>query len=98
MSISKNSAGFENILEISKTSAVVFANGEFKKPGNSNLGFKIKAAAAGTIQVHYQGDADDRIVGLVVGINDVQVWLSDRVDRIVQSGTTIAANNILVGW
>lgn len=93
----KNSADFTNILEIASTSDVTYNTGIFRlsqEPG----GFKIKVAVTGTIKVHYLGDAADRIVDLVVTDNDTNVWLADRIDRIVETGTTVETASILIGW
>lgn len=102
MSINKNSAGFETIFEVATTDDVAFASGEFYatyETGNRvNSGFKIKASATGTIKVQYMGDDSGRVVDLVITSNDLHVWLSDRIKRIIESGTTVPAGNILVGW
>jgi hypothetical protein len=97
MSISKNSAGFENILEISLTSDISYTAGVFK-PVKYNAGFKIKSAVTGTIKVHYQGDPADRFIDLVISSNDVNVWLSDRINQIIEDGTDIAAASLIAGW
>ena len=99
MSINKNSAGFETIFEIATTSDVAFTNGVFKSPNDKTSGFKLKSSVAGTVRVHYQGDASDRFVDLVVGENDVNVWLSDRIDQVLEAGlVTITASNLIVGY
>jgi len=101
MHVLKNSADYPYILEIARTTDVSYTDGAFKlKPAGFLLpgGFKIKCKTTGVLKVQYLGDADDRIVDLTITENDIHLWLSDRLVKIVESGTTIPAENILIGW
>lgn len=91
----KNSLGKSIIFEVVQTSDVDISGGDFTAPHRD--GGKVKSKSAGTLKVHYIGDAADVKRDLV--IQETDVWISDRIDIIYQTGSDITtAGDLIFGW
>lgn len=91
----KNSLGKPVIFEPVQTEIVDISGGDFSSPHRD--GGKVKSKTAGLLKVHYAGDAPGEIRDLVVVETDV--WLTDRIDIIYQTGSDITtAGDLIFGW
>lgn len=91
----KNSLGHPVIFEPVQTATVDLSGGDFIAP--HRYGGKVKSKTTGLLKVHYVGDDAGVIRDLQVVETDV--WLSDRIDIIHQTGTEIlTAGDLIFGW
>lgn len=83
-----------DITQITKTDLVSYTSGAYNV--KSRKGALIKCSEAGTIRVEYLNDPDGTTRDIET--SGIQEWMPDRIRKIHETGTTVTAASILIGY